>query len=432
VAPARASVVTARSRGADVNQILAWIVCVVTTGIATVLATADSALLAFHASEASSVSDDAFAERERLHRALSMGRVLAYITAGAALAQALSLATMTIGSRVLAIAVASLVVCTIAEGMARAIGYADPAGTHARTTPLARVTAVLLSPAVALGAAIDRTLNSLLPPTPANEDERETSTEQFREVVAAEAGMSTGEEEFIHGVFSLGETEVHEIMVPRVDIVGIDATTPWSEVLDRIRSSEHARFPVFRDTLDDLTGILYAKDLLGAIIADEEPAAGWQTLARPPAFIPVSKRIDSQLREFQATRTHIAIVSDEYGGTAGLVTIEDILEEIVGEIRDEYDVEEPQIQQEGNGRYWVSGGVLIEELSELLNADFGVEDVTTVGGMVYALFGRVPRSGESVTAAKFRIVVERVRRRRIERVYFERMETAAAPGGERG
>jgi len=145
-------------------------------------------------------------------------------------------------------------------------------------------------------------------------------------------------------------------------------------------------------------------------------------------FIPVSKGIDAQLREFQAKRTHIAIVSDEYGGTAGLVTIEDILEEIVGEIRDEYDVEEPQIQQEGSKRYWVSGGVPVDELSDLLDADFGVEDVTTVGGLVYALFGRVPKSGEAIVHAGFRIVVERVRRRRIERVYFERMQAVGASG----
>jgi CBS domain containing-hemolysin-like protein len=118
-------------------------------------------------------------------------------------------------------------------------------------------------------------------------------------------------------------------------------------------------------------------------------------------------------------------VSDEYGGTAGLVTIEDILEEIVGEIRDEYDIEEPQIQQEGSGRYWVSGGLPVDELSERLNVDFGVDDVATVGGLVYALFGRVPRSGEATTHSGFRIVVEHVRRRRIERVYFERTDTAS-------
>ena len=410
------------------TPIVSWILSIAATITATVLAIADSALLAFHASEASAPSDAAFAERERLHRALSMGRVLAYITAGAALALSLQLASMPLMPRIGVIAVVAIVVCTIAEGMARAIGYANPATTYARLTPIAKAVAAVLSPAVALGAAIERAFNAIIPPTPANEEERETSAEQFREVVAAEADVSVAEEELIHGVFSMGDTEVQEIMVPRVDIVGIDATTPWSEVLDRMRSSEHARFPVYRETLDDVIGILYAKDLLSAIIADEEPDAGWLTLVRPPAFIPVSKGIDAQLREFQASRAHIAIVSDEYGGTAGIVTIEDILEEIVGEIRDEYDVEEPQIQQEGSGRFWVSGGVAVDELSELLNADFGIEDVTTVGGLVYALFGRVPKSGEAIGHAGFRIIVERVRRRRIERVYFERMEAVGAPG----
>jgi len=219
-------------------------------------------------------------------------------------------------------------------------------------------------------------------------------------------------------------------MVPRVDIVGVDSTTPWSEVLDRIRSSEHARFPVFEETLDDVTGILYSKDLLPYVIADEEPADGWLGLARPATFIPVSKPIDDQLRDFQASRTHIAIVSDEFGGTAGLVTIEDIIEEIVGEIRDEYDVEEPDIKQEGASRYWVSGRVPVDDLAERLETHFGVHDVTTVGGLVYELFGRVPRSGEALVRDGYRIVVERVRRRRIERVYFEKLETVGSTGQE--
>jgi CBS domain containing-hemolysin-like protein len=408
------------------NVAWAWIAGGIASFVATLLATTDSALLAFHASDASPTTTATFADRERLHRALSMGRVIAYIAAGAALAQGMHLASLSMLPRILLAAIASILICTVSEGMARAIGYANPASTYARFAGVARAVAIILTPPVALGAAIERTLHALIPPVPANADERETSAEQFREVVAAEADVSSAEEELIHGVFSLGETEVQEIMVPRVDIVGLDASTPWSEVLDRIRSSEHARLPVYRDTLDDLIGILYAKDLLSSIIEDDEPDAGWLSLARPAAFIPVSKRIDAQLREFQASRTHIAIVSDEYGGTAGLVTIEDILEEIVGEIRDEYDVEEPQIQQEGAGRYWVSGGVLVTELAEMLDTDFGIEDVTTIGGLVYALFGRVPRSGESIVHAGFRIVVERVRRRRIERVYFERLSPVVA------
>jgi CBS domain containing-hemolysin-like protein len=413
-------------------QLWAWVIGIGAALAATLLATADSALLAFHALETSLVSEAAFAERERRHRALSMARVLAYVAAGASLAQALRLPQMGLLPRALVIAVTAILVCILAEGVGRALGYADPTKTHARLSPVIQWVGVILRPAVALGSAIDRTLQAIIPHSASTEDEHETSTEQFREVVAAEADVSMAEEALIHGVFSLGETEVQEVMVPRVDIVGIDAATHWSEVIDRIRSSEHARFPVFRDTLDEVIGILYAKDVLPALIEDLEPPAGWLTLVRAAAFIPTSKRIDAQLREFQATRTHIAIVSDEYGGTAGLVTIEDILEEIVGEIRDEYDVEEPEIQQEGTTRYWVSGRVPLDELSERLDIDFGVDDVTTVGGLVYALFGRVPRSGESLVHAGFRIVVERVRRRRIERVYFERLEPVGSRGGRGG
>ncbi|HET7372028.1 MAG TPA: hemolysin family protein [Gemmatimonadaceae bacterium] len=401
---------------------LEWLITVVTVVAAAVLSMADSALLAFHASDASTAAPNVFVDRERRHRALSMGRVLAYVTAGAALAQALDLGTAALLTRVAIMVVASVVICLVTEGVGRAVGYANPTAVHARLEPVMQLVTAILGPAVSLGAAIDRTLHVIIPAPAPDAEERETSAEQFREVVAAEAEVSLAEEELIHGVFSLGETEVQEIMVPRVDIVGIESETPWSEVLDRIRSSEHARFPVFRETLDDVIGILYAKDLLPSIVADSEPEVGWLSLARPASFIPISKRIDAQLREFQATRTHIAIVSDEFGGTAGLVTIEDILEEIVGEIRDEYDVEEPPIEQQGSTRYWVSGNVPIDELSERLDANFGVDDVTTVGGLVYELFGRVPRSGEALVNSGFRIVVERVRRRRIERVYFERLE----------
>jgi CBS domain containing-hemolysin-like protein len=413
-----------------IADIIAWSIGVGAAVIAALLSTADSALLAFHASESSVESGSSFAERERLHRSLSMGRVLSYIASGAALAQAIDLESYGAIPRFGWTVAISVVVCILAEGTGRAVGYTNGAGTLQRFAPLTGLVATILTPAVALGGAIDRVLLNLIPSDKQNDADRETSTEQFREVVAAEADVSSAEEELIHGVFSLGETEVHEIMAPRVDIVGIDSTTPWSEVLDRVRSSEHARFPVFRDTLDEVIGILYAKDILPAIIADEEPSSGWLSLVRAPAFIPTSKRIDEQLREFQSSRTHIAIVSDEYGGTAGLITIEDILEEIVGEIRDEYDVEEPQIQQEGTDRFWVSALVPLDDVAERLNVDFGVEDVTTVGGLVYALFDRVPKSGESLVHNGFRIVVERVRRRRVERVYFERLEPAPTPDRE--
>ena len=400
---------------------LVLLVSLLLAALAILCAAADGALLSLHQpGEVNGAT--AGIEQERTHRVLSMARVLAYLASGATLAQGAQLATMPLVGRVALGVGFTVAIVAIAEGAARSLGYSMGREMLRRLAWLVRTVQVTLTPVAALGERIERILHAILPPPPADREDREISTEQFREVVAAEAEVSLEEEELLHGVFSLGETEVQEIMIPRVDIVGIEATTPWSEVLDRVRSSEHARFPVFEETLDDVVGILYAKDLLPAVVREIEPDGGWRSLIRPATFIPTTKALDDQLRDFKSSRTHIAIVSDEFGGTAGLITIEDVLEEIVGEIRDEYDEETPDVVREGETRFWVAGRVTVDELSELLGAGFETDDVTTVGGLVYELFGRVPRSGESITSAGYRIVVERVRRRRIERVYFERLE----------
>jgi len=364
--------------------------------------------------------------RELAHRALALTRVLAHLAAGAAIARAFEL-TRTDGVRaVLAMMAAALVTVMLVEGIGRSLGFATAPRFAIELAPLVRVLEILLAPVLKAGVALDVMFERFMPPptTAQRAEQLEEAAEQFRQVVTAEADVSRDEQALLHGVFSLADTPVRDIMVPRVDIVGIDLATRWSEVVDRVRSSEHARFPVFDDTLDNITGILYAKDLLPFVIDDDEPMLGWQTLVRPASFIPTSKAIDAQLRDFKASRTHIAIVSDEYGGTAGLVTIEDILEEIVGEIHDEYDDEEPEVEQEEGRRFWVTGRLTIDELSEILGQDFSQHDVTTVGGLVYEAFGRVPRAGEAVTLGAYKLVVERVRRRRIERVYFERLQPA--------
>jgi CBS domain containing-hemolysin-like protein len=182
---------------------------------------------------------------------------------------------------------------------------------------------------------------------------------------------------------------------------------------------------VFDGTLDEVAGILYAKDLLPALIAGEEPAGGWLTLVRPAMFIPGTKDVDAQLRVFKTTHRHIAIVIDEYGGTAGLVTLEDVLELIVGDIRDEDDLSEPDVVREDEGKFWVSARLTLEELTELTGQEFRREDVQTVGGLVYELVGRVPRNGESLIVGQYRLVVERVVRRRVERIYVERLDAVA-------
>ena len=392
--------------------------------IATLAAAADGALLGGDPDPEPAPSVfGALRGRERAHRALALSRVLAHLLAGAALARGLGIQRGD-GIRGAAIALAAaLGVVILVEGIARSLGFATAPRFILTFAPLVRALELLLSPVLRLGVALDLLFERLMPAPTIEQraEQREEATEQFRQVVAAEADVSRDEEALIHGVFSLGDTAVREVMVPRVDIVGIDNTTRWSEAVDRVRSSEHARFPVYDETLDNVIGILFAKDLLPFVIDDDEPMLGWQTLVRPATFIPTSKPIDVQLRDFKASRTHIAIVSDEFGGTAGLVTIEDVLEEIVGEIHDEYDVEEPEIEQEGGRCFWVSGRLSLDELSELLGQNFVEEDITTVGGLVYETFDRVPRAGESVVIGSFKMVVERVRGRRIERVYFERV-----------
>jgi putative hemolysin len=385
---------------------------------AVILSLADGALLA---PEATNDTRPRLPDLERAHRALAMGRILAHLGAGLAIAAITGVAATPDRDRVLLAIAIALAVVALSEGAARAIGHAVGSAALGTLNPVVRTVEMLLAPPLALARRADAALLRALPPTEDPDEVREQSAERFLQVVAAEADVSSGEEAIMHGVFALGDTEVKEVMVPRVDITGIDHDMPWADVLARVRSSEHARFPVYVETLDDVVGILYAKDLLSAVIDGAEPAPGWQRLVRPATFIPTSKTLDTQLRDFQSSRTHIAIVIDEFGGTAGLVTIEDILEEIVGEIRDEYDDEEPAVRQEGQRKYWVAGRVTLDQVCDLLGTDFEAEGVTTVGGLVYHLFGRVPRAGESVEQGGYRIIVERVRRRRIERVYFERL-----------
>ena len=402
-------------------MIQTWLViATLATAAAALLAAADGALLA----TGQSPPKQLIADPERAHRALALGRVLAHLLLGTGYALAFAATDWSAQAEVAATIALTLLSVAIIEGYARTAGYARGMAMVQRLAPFIAIADLIMFPVTWLGGVVEGVLGRVLPPSDDAREDREAGAEQFREVVAAEADVSAAEEELLHGVFKLGDTQVEEIMVPRVDVVGIDRTTPWSEVLDRMRSSEHARFPVFDETLDNVVGILYAKDLLSTVVAGREPE-DWPSLVRPASFIPASKTIDAQLRDFKAQRTHIALVMDEYGGTAGLVTIEDVLEEIVGDIRDEYDVEEPEVQQEGSDRFWVSGRVSLTDLAELLGFDFQREDLTTVGGLVYDAFGRVPRAGEKATLGPFRVVVERVRRRRIERVYFERAQPAS-------
>ena len=395
---------------------------------AALLAAADGALLATADAAAPAAAAPLVRERERVHRVLSAARVVAFVVAGGAAVVVFAVRERPSLPAALTVVGIALIAAALAEGAAWAVGDARGGVLLGRVAPVVRAAQVVLAPLGALVGRLDAALTRTLPAVGQAEEAREAAAAQFRQVVAVEADATRRERGFLNGVFSLRDTEVRDVMVPRVDMIAIDRDTPWSELTARVRSREHARYPIYRETLDDIVGILYTKDLLPWVVADEPPTLGWHALVRPGSFIPTTKTIDAQLRDFKASGSHIAIVVDEYGGTAGLVTIEDILEQIVGEIRDEHDEEEDEVEQEDGKRYWVSGRLPLDDLSELLEHDFRREGIATVAGLIYDVLGRVPRAGEELTLGGFRIVVEKVTGRRVRRVYFER--TPAMAGRE--
>jgi magnesium and cobalt transporter len=234
------------------------------------------------------------------------------------------------------------------------------------------------------------------------------------ELPAGQDHLEAEEREMIHGVVEMGETAVKEIMVPRVEIVGIEIGSPQSEIIEVIKKTGHSRFPIFEDSLDEIKGILYSKDFLLHVLAGG--AFDPLKIARKAYFIPENKKVDELLRELKKKRLHIAIVADEYGGTAGLVTMEDILEEIVGEIEDEYDGEQPSISKQGAGVYFVTGSVTIADLNDETGLSLPEEEFETVGGLIYDLVGSLPEKGRSIDYHNVTFVVEQVEGQRIVKV----------------
>ena len=219
----------------------------------------------------------------------------------------------------------------------------------------------------------------------------------------------------IAGIIELGDTRVREVMIPRIDIVAIPLDATLDDALDAIIGAGHSRIPVYRDSIDDIAGLLYAKDLLRPFrTRDFEPDL--PALLRECFFVPQSKPVDELLQELQSRKTHMAIVVDEYGGTAGLVTIEDLLEEIVGEIQDEYDHEEPRLQQVGDDELLCNAGVDIDDVNHLMGIELPTERVDTLAGLVFTELGRVPEVGDKAVFEDAEIEVLALAGRRIHRV----------------
>lgn len=252
------------------------------------------------------------------------------------------------------------------------------------------------------------------------EDKKEEIVERAIESLAESAGideplMEREEREMIENIFELGDTEVREVMVPRIEIIAIPVGTTFKEMQRIAAESGFSRFPLYEEDIDNIRGIIYLKDLFkeGPI-----PDAEFDLLkfAREPYFVPESKRLDTLLEDFRLQRSHIAIVVDEFGGTAGLVTLEDLLEMIVGDIQDEHDVEEAEIVKVDDNVFLVAANLSMDDLSEELKLNLEEKDFETVGGYIYDLVGSLPKVGQRISVDGITFVVEKIRGQRIEKV----------------
>ena len=287
-----------------------------------------------------------------------------------------------------------------------------------RFTPFARVLMFLLSPLLVLPLFLSRKTNGV-------HDGAGTVTEDdLKSLVEAgqqEGVFEQGERKMIFSIFRLGDTLVREIMVPRIDVIALDAETPLREAVDIFLESGHSRVPVYQESVDDILGMLYAKDLL-RVWHEGRDQISLSSLLRPPYFVPEAKKVDELLAELQSERVHIAIVVDEYGGVAGLVTLEDIVEEIVGEIMDEYDQsEEVPYQIVADNDYIFLGRVDLDDFNEILGCELPKDEADTLGGLIYSRIGRVPNGGESIQIDGLQLTVELVTGRRIRKVRAQRL-----------
>lgn len=246
------------------------------------------------------------------------------------------------------------------------------------------------------------------------------------DVAEEEQEIEEDERELIHSVFEFGDTVVREVMVPRPDMVSLPANTAFNVALKTIVDAGYSRIPLYEGDTDNIVGLLYAKDLLKRVHESKNDAKV-STLGRAPTFIPEQKKVSELLREMQTQHVHMAIVVDEYGGTAGLVTIEDLIEEIVGEIVDEYDKEEPLVEPIDDETIRVDAKMAIDEVNELLGVELPHEEWDTVGGLVFGLTGRVPVAGEKVRFDSIEFRTERVTGRRIQKVVIRKLPADAAP-----
>jgi putative hemolysin len=248
------------------------------------------------------------------------------------------------------------------------------------------------------------------------EDEEPTDEEvqAFIDVGEDEGILEKSEGKMIQSVVEFGDRVARELMTPRIDVLAFDAKRPFPELARLFSESKYSRIPIYEESIDHISGIVHVKDALDVVLRGEERPVS--ELARPPYFVSETKKVSELLRELQSEHLQLAIVVDEFGGTAGIISIEDIVEEIVGDISDEHEEDESTIVELGGGEYLVSGLLRIDALEELLGIDLGGGDYETMAGLIFTILGRVPKTGAVMTKSGYQFVVDRADRRRIYRV----------------
>lgn len=361
--------------------------------------------------------------------------IAAYTQLALPFAETLSTSQITVASPLgagLVLFVAALVTYAIGEVAASAVGqvYADQ--LIAMAAPPLRLLKVMLAPLVWLLTRLDAWIGSW---TGSEAIDKAVTEEEIMTLIdesQLSGGIEDNEKEMIYSVLQFGETLVREVMVPRPDITAVPISATIGDAVKTFMESGHSRVPVFDGEIDDIRGLLYAKDLLRLF---SDPAALNQHVVgfmRQAYFVPETKRADALFEEMQHRKTHIAVVVDEYGGTAGIVTIEDLIEEIVGDIKDEYDAtEEDDYTQVEPNAYLVDGGINLGDLSQLLEIDLPDDESDSLGGYIYGKLGRVPEVGDTIEDMGLFMRIDAIESRRIRKVYIARavQVTPDADGG---
>lgn len=358
--------------------------------------------------------------KSRYQAGLRLAQIIVLtLLVGLTLTYMLSQTILTLGVASFGILLLATVLFFWFEWLVRGIVLHNPESWVLRMASFIRGLNIVLSPLLLVPQIITRNVQTT---------SEETSSIVMDELInLVDAGQQEGlleqeEGKMIHSIFELGDTLAREIMIPRIDMIAFEVNTPLTEAIDGLLQTGYTRVPIYQDTIDKVLGLLYAKDLL-RVWREGGQLDSLAGLLRPPYFVPEAKKADQLLAEMQSRRVHMAIVVDEYGGVAGLVTLEDILEEIIGEIQDEYDqAEELPYRETDDGEYIFQGRVDLDDFNEVLESNLSKDEADTVGGFIYSRVGRVPASGETVQVDDLLLTVEQVSGRRIRKVRARRVQ----------